>query len=132
MRIRMYLSHFVNYDGERQGDRGHSNKESLRHLDLYGPIVTEPATCRSIRLTFMAIKWRLNPSDMNDALKLYEIAQSSIVFWGGDCHPLLSDLYDLFTAHNSSLGKYPEAIDFAKSSIENAVKTGGKNSVLAA
>jgi hypothetical protein len=45
---------------------------------------------------------------------------------------LLGELYDVFAAYNGQQGKYEQSMDFAKSSIQNAVKLAGSNSLVAA
>jgi hypothetical protein len=56
----------------------------------------------------------------------------SVSFWGNQHHPLLSELYDIFTAVYHSFGELDKAENYAKTSITNAVKVAGGNSTLAA
>lgn len=63
---------------------------------------------------------------------MFDTLQDLLAFWGGESHPLLGELYDVFAAQNGRLGEYEKAMDFAKSSIQNAVKLAGSNSLIAA
>lgn len=131
-RIRVYLSSFINSEEELDQGSGRPRKGNYKHLELYRTVLSQPPTYRSIRLAIQAIKWELNLQQNDKAESMFEVAEDLVTFWGGESHVLLGELYDVFAAHYGRLGNYDRAIDFAKSSIQNAVKLAGSNSLLAA
>lgn len=75
------------------------------------------------------MKWlRKNPNDQNGNA-VFEVATDLITFWGGQYHPLLSDLYDFVSGTHVITGNFEAAVTLAKSSLQNCIKVSKANSL---
>lgn len=77
------------------------------------------------------MKWlKKNPQDQNGNI-IFEVATDLVTFWGGEYHPLLSELYDFVMGNHIINGNYESALSLAKSSLSNCIKVSGANSLIA-
>lgn len=65
-------------------------QKEFTHLELYGDMLREPPDVFAIKLALMACKWAVKMKKNELSLELFERASDSVVFWGGEFHPLLS------------------------------------------
>ena len=117
-RIKWYLGNFIAY-----------GSQEYKAVGIYSNVGQEPPTVNSIKQSLLAMKWlRKNPNDQNGNA-LFEIATDLVSFWGGEYHPLLSDLYDFVAGSHLTAGNYESAVSLGKSSLINCIKISGSHSM---
>ena len=73
----------------------------------------------------MQLKWHLKRKQKEDYIRCCDtyIRQATARF--GEFHPVLSELYDLFSAYHLNCSQFEDAIIFSKSSLVNILKVCG-------
>ena len=75
----------------------------------------------------MEMKWYLRQKKKDKYLNTFNRIITLINTFFGDYHPLLSDVYDVFSLFYQNSGEVEDAITFSKSSVINILKICGAN-----
>ena len=99
----------------------------MQHPSLYRYIPPVPSR-PYYELQMTSIRWFLKTRQLQEAERIKDSLVEHIRQWLGNEHPLLAQLYDLFSHYHLSFHEqFPSALNYAKMALNNQEKMLGPN-----